>query len=429
MISFDEKSVLGEGRKDTIVFKGKFKPSPSSPPRDVAVKRILTSYFKQKDREDVMNLRCDGNQNVIRYYGTEQKGPYTFFALDLCAATLDDLIKGKWTHPKLQSRQSHLKIVKGAFKGINHLHTLHLGRIVHNDVKPRNILISIANGNESPRGIISDLGLSNQLDLYRDSITVSNQKGTPGFMAPEYVIWADSEDDAGKPKVSWKADIFSSGVLLAYERSNGKHPFGLASERDMKIKACDKIRPTLEDLDPNEDCTIRNLIEKMIEFNPNQRPPMKAVLTHPSFWDIKKILQFFQTASDNIHPLKESHPLIVAIEKGFASVIPPIGSPPSPSTNWHSNIPEMTKKLTEGRYKKLDGTKLKSLLRYIRNYSHHYHEKTEKERNTYGVKPDDFVSYFNKTFPNLFVYIFKIMESYKCVPDLEDFYDENYNWG
>lgn len=43
-----------------------------------------------------------------------------------------------------------------------------------------------------------------------------------------------------------------------------------------------------------EDVIARELIEKMIAMDPQQRPSAKHVLKHPFFWSLEKQLQFFQ---------------------------------------------------------------------------------------------------------------------------------------
>jgi serine/threonine protein kinase len=51
-----------------------------------------------------------------------------------------------------------------------------------------------------------------------------------------------------------------------------------------------------------EDVVARELIEKMIAMDPQQRPSAKHVLKHPFFWSLEKQLQFFQVfLHQNLH--------------------------------------------------------------------------------------------------------------------------------
>ena len=46
-------------------------------------------------------------------------------------------------------------------------------------------------------------------------------------------------------------------------------------------------------VEPNSETAI-SLIKKMIESEPNKRPPAAAVLKHPIFWGKERILNFLQ---------------------------------------------------------------------------------------------------------------------------------------
>ena len=47
--------------------------------------------------------------------------------------------------------------------------------------------------------------------------------------------------------------------------------------------------------DPNSETSV-SLIMKMIESEPNKRPPAAAVLKHPIFWGKERILNFLQVS-------------------------------------------------------------------------------------------------------------------------------------
>ena len=148
--------------------------------REIAVKRVLKEHYVMAEREAEL-LRCgEFHKHVLHYYTTERLDNYVYIALQLCEATLDDLIHKRYENEAVNP----MKIVEHAFIGLNHLHTLKPA-IVHRDVKPKNILIGIPNSNEGPIGIVSDLGLSKQLDLYHESFSNTSSRGTSGWMAPE----------------------------------------------------------------------------------------------------------------------------------------------------------------------------------------------------------------------------------------------------
>ena len=111
--------------------------------------------------------------------------------MELCAGTLNDVIKGEYKGPLLESRRKVLSQIASA------LEHLHGKSIVHGDIKPQNILISLPISENSPVIKLADFGLSR---LTKNCLTASTDKqnksidgeqefhiqtGTPGWMAPE----------------------------------------------------------------------------------------------------------------------------------------------------------------------------------------------------------------------------------------------------
>jgi len=60
--------------------------------RDVAVKRILPECFSFADREVQLLRESDEHPNVIRYFCTEKDRQFQYIAIELCAATLQEVM-------------------------------------------------------------------------------------------------------------------------------------------------------------------------------------------------------------------------------------------------------------------------------------------------------------------------------------------------
>ncbi|XP_051035168.1 serine/threonine-protein kinase/endoribonuclease IRE1 [Phodopus roborovskii] len=381
-ISFCPKDVLGHGAEGTIVYKGMFDN------RDVAVKRILPECFSFADREVQLLRESDEHPNVIRYFCTEKDRQFQYIAIELCAATLQEYVEQKdFAHLGLEP----ITLLQQTTSGLAHLHSLN---IVHRDLKPHNILLSMPNAHGKIKAMISDFGLCKKLAVGRHSFSRrSGVPGTEGWIAPEML----SEDCKENP--TYTVDIFSAGCVFYYVISEGNHPFGKSLQRQANILlgAC-----SLDCFhsDKHEDVIARELIEKMIAMDPQQRPSAKHVLKHPFFWSLEKQLQFFQDVSDRIEKESLDGPIVRQLERGGRAVV---------KTDWRENI-TVPLQTDLRKFRTYKGGSVRDLLRAMRNKKHHYRELPVEVQETLGSIPDDFVRYFTSRFPYLLSHTYRAME-------------------
>uniref|UniRef100_G1N759 Serine/threonine-protein kinase/endoribonuclease IRE1 n=1 Tax=Meleagris gallopavo TaxID=9103 RepID=G1N759_MELGA len=380
-ISFNPKDVLGHGAEGTIVYRGTFDN------RDVAVKRILPECFSFADREVQLLRESDEHPNVIRYFCTEKDRQFQYIAIELCAATLQEYVEQKaFSHHGLQP----ITLLQQTTSGLAYLHSL---SIVHRDLKPHNILISMPNAHGKVKAMISDFGLCKKLAVGRHSFSRrSGVPGTEGWIAPEML----SEDCKENP--TYTVDIFSAGCVFYYVVSEGSHPFGKSLQRQANILLG---AYSLEFLDAgrHEDIVARDLIEQMINMDPQKRPSASCVLKHPFFWSLEKQLQFFQDVSDRIEKEALDGPIVKQLERGGREVV---------KMDWreHITVPLQTDLRKFRSYK---GGSVRDLLRAMRNKKHHYRELPPEVQETLGSIPDDFVHYFTARFPHLLLHTYHAM--------------------
>lgn len=156
-----------------FLFRGEFDK------RRVAVKRLLPECFTFADREVALLRESDAHPNVIRYFCTEQDRMFRYIALELCQFTLHDYVQGKCDKTLIEP----LEILRQATAGLSHLHSLD---IVHRDIKPQNVLLSVPGSKGEVRAMISDFGLCKKLQVGRVSFSRrSGVTGTDGWIAPE----------------------------------------------------------------------------------------------------------------------------------------------------------------------------------------------------------------------------------------------------
>ncbi|HEX68180.1 MAG TPA: serine/threonine protein kinase [bacterium] len=142
---------------------------------------------------------------------------------------------------------------------INYLHNR---GIIHNDIKPENILVSL----EGEVKLI-DFALAMRKGLFRWRKKI---KGTPVYVAPEVLL---------KGKTSEKSDIFSYGVLL-YELLTGRLPYNAESPKLLLTKKAEsKLRilpPSYHN--PSVSPFLDRLVLSLIDFSPSSRPTIREVL-------------------------------------------------------------------------------------------------------------------------------------------------------
>lgn len=381
-ISFSSSDILGHGTAGTFVFRGNFDG------RRVAVKRILPECFEVAEREVQLLRESDTHPNVIRYFCTERDRLFTYIAIELCAATLQQYVENPSAFPDL----SPISLLEQTMCGLSHLHSLN---IVHRDLKPRNILLSGPSAAGRVRALISDFGLCKKIQDGRCSFSLrSGIPGTEGWIAPEVL----RETPGNKPTAA--VDVFSAGCVFYYVVSKGQHPFGDALRRQVNILSGEyALAHFIEEM--NNDVIARDLIEQMISPDPETRPSTARVLKHPFFWTPEKQLLFFQDVSDRIEKEPSDSPIVVRLETAGRSVV---------RTNWrmHISVPLQT---DLRRFRTYKGNSVRDLLRAMRNKKHHYHELPREVQETLGELPEGFVSYFTCRFPRLLMHTHTALEA------------------
>jgi len=175
-------SKTGYGSHGTVVYVGSLQG------RAVAVKRLLRDFVTLADREVGLLKDADDHPNVIRYYYQEAHASFLYIALELCPASLADIIERPDQLREIAISFNPKRAVRQITSGLRHLHAL---KIVHRDIKPQNILISGSKKDESSgnRMLISDFGLCRKLEVDQTSFlpTAGGAMGvgTFGWRAPE----------------------------------------------------------------------------------------------------------------------------------------------------------------------------------------------------------------------------------------------------
>ena len=254
----------GFGSHGTVVFKGSLQG------RAVAVKRLLQDFVTLATREVSILEESDDHPNVIRYFYQEAQANFLYIAIELCPASLADIIEHPDNFTDIAVAFDPKRALRQITSGLRHLHGL---KIIHRDIKPQNIMVSSPKNGQNHRMLISDFGLCKRLEVDQTSFMPTAfgamAAGTVGWRAPEILRGEVRLDDpdtsqssrgsvatmngsntpssSSKPmKLTKAVDIFALGCLYYYCLAGGSHPYGDRFEREANIMKNTKSLSGLE---------------------------------------------------------------------------------------------------------------------------------------------------------------------------------------
>ncbi|ESZ98248.1 serine/threonine-protein kinase [Sclerotinia borealis F-4128] len=431
-LEVDQNKLVGTGSNGTLVFEGNFDG------RAVAVKRMLIQFYDIASQETKLLRESDDHPNVIRYFAQQTAAGFLYIALELCPASLADVIEKPHLHRDLaQGGEKDLpNVLYQIANGIQHLHNL---RIVHRDLKPQNILVAMGK-NGKPRLLVSDFGLCKKLEVEQSSFktTTAHVAGTSGWRAPELILdddieqgfMVDTSTDGGgsgsilvssgampNRRATRAIDIFALGLVFFYVLTKGNHPFDCGDRymREVNVRKGNFNLDLLESLGDYAFEAI-DLITSMLGRDPKSRPVAAQVMAHPFFWSAKKRLNFLCDVSDHFEKEKRDPPshALVELERWAPDVchgdfLRPLGK-------------EFVDSM--GKQRKYTGTRLLDLLRALRNKKNHYEDMSDKLKRDVGPLPDGYLSFWTRKFPNLLIVCWNVV--YEVEWDQADRFKEYY---
>ena len=194
--------------------------------------------------------------NIIRLYNMKETENEIQILLEYAEkGSLFDLIQKTYGLDELKAFEYFIQIV-------NAVYFLHQNNIIHRDIKPENILIDENNALK-----LCDFGWAKELNVNKRATFC----GTMEYMAPEIV---------GSEMYDFSVDIWSLGILL-YELIMGHSPFRSKSKKDRNIMIKIKKHDLVFDKDKNISKECIDLINRLLDMNPEQRLKIKDIFEHP----------------------------------------------------------------------------------------------------------------------------------------------------
>jgi serine/threonine protein kinase len=217
----------------------------------------MMTYGKLDIIYDEINIHSKlYHQNIIKLYSVYEDDETINIILEYAkGGNLYQLIKDE------KNGFSESKAFDYFIQVINAVYYLHSNNIIHRDIKPENILIGDDNKLK-----LCDFGWAKELTLENRSTFC----GTMEYMAPEIV---------GSENYDYSVDIWSLGILL-YEMLFGHSPFN-GKDTNNIILNIKSHELNYDDTNKKISNSCKDLIQKLLNMNPQKRLKIKDILEHP----------------------------------------------------------------------------------------------------------------------------------------------------
>ncbi|XP_016325203.1 uncharacterized protein LOC107675406 [Sinocyclocheilus anshuiensis] len=317
---------------------------------EVAVKRMIKSNYQVLRNEEKF-LRLFDSPSIVQYVDFAKDKDFGYLVLQLCEYTLEEYIQDHLPDDSAERSLVLKKLVKEVLCSLQVLHDQQT-KVLHRDIKPQNVLIDTKG-----KARLADFGISRRLNLSQTTLRTSSA-GTRCWKAKETL---DEEANTGYKRSS---DIQVAGMLVYYILSRGHHPFGKGPHCEVNIL---EGRYSLEHLDND---VAKDLVEWMINEDPNNRPTVEQTLTHPFFWTDERRVEYLkkmgnQNEAENCRNVDEE--VLQAVEKYTEG---------KSFSEWKTKLPSDIVQKLDGKKKGYPENTL-GLLRFIRNLHEHYPEDAE----------------------------------------------------
>jgi len=214
------------------------------------------------------------------------------------------------------------------------LDVIHRASVVHRDVKPANVMLV---STQPPHIKLVDFGICRQIgdtQLRSGKLTTTGSAvGTPGYMAPEYLV-----DGISSPQ----SDIYAAAVVI-FHMLAGQLPFQGARYAEVVLQICQQDAPRLS-AQGDRGARVADVVARGLQRQPAQRWPnavafrqalaqAAAQLPADTFFDVAASVPTATTRKDGV-PIKPISPKAKKDQAGpttpFDAFMPVAAADPTP---------------------------------------------------------------------------------------------------
>ena len=225
--------------------------------------------------------------NVVRLYSHFEDDNYCYFIMEYVQKGNIYSLISKDKSKRLNT-QLIAQLMLNVISAVYFLHKMN-PPIIHRDIKPENVLLG-----EGNLAKLTDFGWSNYMQEDEKRTTVC---GTPIYLAPEII------NESGHDE---KVDIWCIGILL-FELSSGDIPFLGNDIETLKHNIRQMKISWPRDFNPE----IKNLISKILKYDPKERISINDILKHSFFTKhFENINQYLITPNEQI----QYKPFVVSVD-------------------------------------------------------------------------------------------------------------------
>ncbi len=243
--------VLGRGGMASVYFAWDTRQN-----RPVALKVMDERYrdtpsYVDRFIQEAQAIASWDQPNIVKVWDAGEEGGIYYYAMEY----IRGLDLSQLLHQYLDAGQlmPYTDVVRLGWAVATALDFAHYRGIIHRDVKPSNVLISV-----DGRVLLSDFGLV--MDISRG--TMGETFGSPAYIAPEQ---ARSSAQAVP-----QSDLYSLGVML-YEMLTGTVPFHDASPAALALKHLSEEPPRPRALNPRLNQAVEAVLLRALRKRPAER--------------------------------------------------------------------------------------------------------------------------------------------------------------